>query len=68
MIGAIKEAVRSPHHSIRMTAPCPRLNVKQNADRRQGSAVVGTFKEDVMKISARYWCLWVLYYKLIEIK
>jgi hypothetical protein len=29
-----------------MIAPTLCLNVKQNANKRQGSAVVGTFKED----------------------
>ena len=54
VIGAIKEAVHSLHHSIKMIVPCPRLNVKQNANRRQGSVVVGTFKEDVLKNSSFY--------------
>ena len=54
VIGAIKEAVHSLDHSIKMIAPYPHLNVKQNAYRRQGSAVVGTFREDVLKNSGFY--------------
>jgi len=49
VIGAIKEAVHSPHHGIKMIPPCPGLNVKQNANRRQGSGVVGTFMKNASK-------------------
>lgn len=49
VIGAIKEAFRSPHQLFRMNAPCPCLIVKQNANRKRGSAVVGIFMESRSK-------------------